>query len=451
MKVLLINPPGTDQSGFISPSPGLLYLAGNLLKHSIDVQFVDGCLEGLSAITRAVEEYSPDIVGIPCLTYYRHRAIEIAQLVKEMRPQVKVVFGGAHASIMYDQLLSNYPCIDYIVIGEGEMTLLELAQGNDVAGIDGLAYREHGAVIKNKTRQYVENLDELPFPAWHLIDFTKYPPWGRGYKNGINLGRAPRVPVVFSRGCKGHCDFCSSWWLWRGYRHRSPRNMADELEMLYRTFRMRHFCFVDDAMSVDMQATMELCDEIVARKLKIAFSITTRTDCVDEQLLKKLKAAGCYQIAFGIETGSPELLTKIFKENSVETSEKAIHMAKAEGIRVTALIMVGNIGETYETITDTLNFLKRTQPDELGSGIGLYIMPGTKLYRECKHRGVIDDDFWLTNEPYRIYTEEHSLEELARMFRSVADYQTLPRKVGGRIKRFIEKYLLLSSSDPFFR
>ncbi len=451
MKVLIINPPGTDQSGFISPSPGLLYIAGNLIKNSVDVQFVDGCLDGLPAIIKALEDSRPELVGIPCLTYYRHRSIEVAQLIKQIDPQIKVAFGGAHASIMYEQLLSNYPCIDYIVIGEGEVTFLDLAQGKEIADIDGLAYRHDGAVVKNKPRHYVENLDDLPFPAWHLIDFKRYPAWGRGIKNGINIGRVPRVPVVFSRGCKGHCDFCSSWWLWRGYRHRSPGNMADEIEMLYHRSGMRHFCFVDDAMSVDMQATMDLCDEIVCRKLNIAFSITTRTDCVDELLLKKLKAAGCYQIAFGIETGSPELLTRIFKESSVEISERAILMAKAAGIQVTALIMVGNIGETYETINDTLNFLKRTQPDDLGSGIGLYIMPGTKLYQECKRKGVIADDFWLSEEPFRIYTEEHSQEELSKMFRQIANYLPVSKKIIGRLKRLFEKYVLFSSSDPFFK
>lgn len=446
--MLLINPHDTDQSGFTSPPPGLLYLASNLIKHSIDVHFVDGCLNGLDAIIKVIEEYSPDMVGISCLTLYRKKSLEVANLVKKMNPDIKVTFGGAHASIMYEQLLTSYSCIDYIVIGEGEETFLEIAQGKDIGSIDGVAYLKNGAVIKNKPRNLVENLDDFPFPAWHLIDITKYPAWGRGIKNGINLAKTPRVPVVFSRGCKGHCDFCSSWWIWRKWRHRSPGNMADELELLYNKYGMRHFCFVDDAMSVDRQATIGLCEEIIARKLKIAFHITTRTDCVDELMLEKLKAAGCYQIAFGIETGSPELLKKIVKENTIEASEKAVKLAKAAGITVSALIMVGNIGETNETVNDTLNFLKRTQPDELACGMGLYIMPGTKLYQECKRKGIIDDDFWLGDEPFRIYTEEHSLEELSRMFGVIASYLPLSKKISGRIKRLVEKYILFAVADP---
>lgn len=440
MKVLLINPHGTDQDGFSSPPPGLLYLAGTLLKHSIDVQFVDGCLNGLPAIVKAIETYCPDLVGISCLTLYRKRSLEVGELVKRINPHIKVIFGGAHASIMYDQLLTNYSCIDYIVIGEGEVTLLELALGREPADIDGLAYREDGKVIKNRPRNFVENLDDLPFPAWHLIDLMKYPALGRGIRNGVRLARTPRIPVVFSRGCKGHCDFCSSWQIWRKWRRRSPGNMADELEMLYRKYGMRHFCFVDDAMSVDREATIGLCEEIINRNLKIAFHITTRTDCVDEELLEKLKAAGCYQIAFGVETGSPELLNKMFKENTVDVSERAIRLAKAAGIFVTALIIVGNIGETDETINDTLKLMKRAQPDEIASGIGLYIMPGTKLYQQCKNNGIIDDDYWLGDEPVRIFTEEYSPKELLKMFRVINRYQPVSKRIANLFRRLIEKF-----------
>lgn len=438
MKVLLINPHETGQSGFTSPPPGLLYLAGNLIRNSIDVDFVDGCLNGLPAIINAINEYRPDMVGISCLTLFRNKSIEVAQLVKKINPEIQVTFGGAHASIMYEQLLTTFSCIDFIVIGEGEQTFLELVQGCDIETIDGLAYLKEGKVVTNRPRMYVENLDDLPFPAWHLIDFTKYPALGKGLKNGIRLAKTPRVPVVFSRGCKGRCDFCSSWWIWKKWRHRSPGNMADELEMLCHRYGVRHFCFVDDAMTVDRQAIIDLCDEIITRKLEIVFHITTRTDCVDEVMLKKLKQAGCYQIAYGVETGSPELLKNILKENTVEVSERAIRLTKAAGIHATALIMVGNIGETSETITDTLNLLKRSQPDDIGSGVGLYIMPGTKLYQECKRMGIIDDDFWLSNEPFRIYTEEHSLEELSRMIRVVANYRPTSKKITVAVKRFTE-------------
>jgi radical SAM superfamily enzyme YgiQ (UPF0313 family) len=199
--------------------------------------------------------------------------------------------------------------------------------------------------------------------------------------------------------------------------------MADELELLYRDFGIRHFCFADDAMTVNRQATIELCDEIIARGLTIAFHVTTRTDCVDEVMLRKLKEAGCYKIAFGIETGSPLLLDKMGKANDIETSEKAIRLAKEAGIEVTALMIVGSVGETWDTIKQSVAFLKKTRPDEVGCAGGLWIFPGTKLFRDAKKQGYIDDDFWLTDEPYKTYTAEYSLAELSNMEQQLYHYK----------------------------
>lgn len=328
--------------------------------------------------------------------------------------------------------MEHYSFVDYIVRGEGEETVLEIAQGKEPGKINGIVYRERdGKIVKTPARKYIENLDDLPFPAWHLVDLNKYSSRGKGIVRGINLAKTPRVSVIFSRGCTGHCDFCSTWWIWKGWRRRSEKNMVDEIELLYRDHGIRHFCFADDSMTVDQQATIEVCDEILARNLTIVFHVTTRTDCVDEIVLRKLKDAGCYEIAFGIETGSPLLLERMGKENDIETAEKAIKLCKKSGIVVTALMIIGNVGESDETIRDTINFLKITKPDTLGCVGGLWILPGTKLYNECKRKGFIDDDFWLTDEPYKIYTLDYSLKELANMQKKVYRYE-------GVLKRYIK-------------
>jgi len=446
-KVLLVNPYETEQTGFSNPPLGLLYLAGTLLKHGFEVKVVDGCTDGRDTIKLAIKDFQPDMVGITCLTPGRKKVLEIAQMVKSFNQNIPVVLGGVHPTIMYNQMMEHYPFVDYIVLGEGEETLLEIAQGNNPAQINGLVYRDNGKVIKTTNRKYVENLDDIPFPAWHLVDFAKYPAWGAGVVRGIDLSREVRVSIIFSRGCKGHCDFCSTWWIWKGWRHRSPNNMADEIEHLYRTSGIRHFCFADDAMTVDRQATINLCDEIMARKLNIAFHVTTRTDCVDEVVLQKLKVAGCYNIAFGIETGSPRLLEKMGKENDISTSERAIRLCKQIGLKVTALLIVGNMGETEETIDETIDFLKRTEPDEIARTGALWIFPGTKLYQQCKRQGIINDDFWLTDEPYMIHTGEHSLEALAHMCKRVTNYQSFHKRIINKImslyKRIIHRAIRL--------
>ncbi len=444
IKVLLINPHNTEtNSGFTNPPIGLLYLAGMLLKHGIDVRVVDGCLEGKPAIVRALEEHAPAYVGITSLTPGRIRAVEIADLVKTFNPNIRVIMGGVHPTIMCQQMMEHYRAIDYIVLGEGEQACLEIVKGNDPEHIRGIVYRRGDQIIKTSQRKYVANLDEIPFPAWHLVDLNKYPAIGRGTINGINLRKVPRISVIFSRGCTGHCDFCSTWWIWRGWRHRSAKNMADELELLYRDFGIRHFTFADDAMTVDRQATIDLCDEIITRKLNMVFHVTTRTDCVDEVMVRKLKEAGCYKIAFGIETGSPLLLDRMGKANDVETSGKAIRLAKEAGIEVTALMIVGNVGETWDTIKQSMDFLKKTKPDEVGCAGGLWIFPGTKLYRYAMKMNFIDDSFWLTDEPWKIYTLEYPLNELSKMERFI--YYSYRGKVRGTLdiaRKFIGNLII---------
>ena len=344
---------------------------------------------------------------------------------KGINPRVSVVLGGAHPTIMHQQIMQHYPFVDYIVLGEGEQTCLELAQGREPSEIAGLVFRKNGKIEKTAQRQNIENLDDLPLPAWRLIDLKKYPARGSGVYRGIDLEKEPRISVVFSRGCKGHCDFCSTWWIWKGWRHRSAGNMADELELLYRDHGIRHFCFADDTLTVDRKATIDLCDEILSRKLKIAFHATTRTDCVDEVVMRKMHEAGCYQIAFGIETGSQALLEKMGKENDIAASERAIQLAKQTGISVTALMIIGNVGETTETMIDTIRFLQRTEPSDIGCVGGLWVLPGTKHYRECKQKKFIEDDFWLGDEPYKIYTLEWPLEKLDEMQKIVMNYRDI--------------------------
>ena len=438
-RILLINPPETGQSGYTNPPLGLLYIAGTLLKHGFDVRIVDGCIEGREAVYRAIADHHPELIGISCLTPGRKQALQVAKKAKDLDSTIKVVMGGAHPTIMYRQILQNYTYIDYIVLGEGEQTCLEIAQEKDPSLIHGIAYKEKGKIIKTSARRYIEDIDEIPFPAWHLIDLKRYPAIGKGIVNGINLAKETSVSIIFSRGCPGRCNFCSSWWIWRKWRHRSAKNMVDEIDMLYRKYGIRHFCFADDSMTVDQQATIELCDAIIGRKLNIAFHVTTRSDCLDKEVLKKLKTAGCYQIAIGIETGSPLLLKKMRKDSKIESSEKAIKLAKEVGLTVQALMIIGNVGETNETVKDTVNFLRRSQPDIISCVPSLWVFPGTRLYQECKRQGFIDDDFWLTDEPYKIYTYEHSIEELNEYGKRITFFDS---------KRRLRNYIEIIKNNP---
>src|ERR1035437_3035426 len=153
-RVLLVNPHETEQSGFSSPPLGLLYIAGTLLKHGFDVRVVDGCLEGKMAISKAIDEFRPELLGITCLTPGRKKALEVAQMVKAFDRGIPVVLGGAHPTIMHSQIIEYYPFIDCIVLGEGEETFLEIAQGKEPVQINGLVYRDNGKAVKTAARNY---------------------------------------------------------------------------------------------------------------------------------------------------------------------------------------------------------------------------------------------------------------------------------------------------------
>jgi anaerobic magnesium-protoporphyrin IX monomethyl ester cyclase len=422
-RILLVNPHETAQSGFTNPPLGLLYLAGSLRHHGFEVKLVDACVEGKAAVLEALRDFRPAIVALTCLTPGRKKALELAELAKSLDPSATVVLGGAHPTILFRQILEHYAFVDVVVLGEGEQTIVELARGLDLAEIRGIAYRSGGRVVRTRHRENAPDLDALPFPPWDLVDFGKYQARGQGVFRGIDLARDPRVSVIFSRGCSGHCDFCSTWWTWKGWRHRSARNMVDELEGLYRRHGIRHFCFADDALTIDRSATIALYDEILARGLEIAFHATTRTDAVDEEVLRKLAAAGCDQISFGVESGSQAILERMGKANDVAHAERATRLAQECGLAVTALLIIGNVGETEETLLDTIRFLQRAQPTDVGCVGGLWILPGTKLYRECKERGFIDDSFWLGDEPYKVYTLEWPLATLQQMQQLVTGFR----------------------------
>ena len=411
-RVLLINPDDTAQGGFSNPPLGLAYLAGTLEKHKIDVRIVDGYLAGRHEIEKQVKGYEPDIVGITCYTPGRIQALSIATWVKRYRDNILTVIGGAHPTIMWKQILHHYPDVDICVLGEGEQTLVEIALNYPRETIQGIARRDDGSAIRNSSREYVTDLDSIPFPAWHLLPLNKYPARGQDIWNGIDLSKEPRVSVIYTRGCSASCEFCSTWWIWKGHRSRSANNMCDELDLLSHVYNVKHIVFADDAFSVDMRAAKELCQTIIDRRLKLAWMATTRVDAVDRELLALMRRAGCYEISYGVESGSQRLLDKMGKKASVETAKQAISATRQVGIQATALLIVGNQGETKESINETVDFLREANPNKIGSVGGLWIFPGTVLYQHAKHDGLIDDSFWLTDQDTPVYLAEHTRKDL---------------------------------------
>jgi radical SAM superfamily enzyme YgiQ (UPF0313 family) len=407
-KVLLINPPESGQGRSTAAPMGLMYIAGVLQKNGIPVRILDAFIDGWESVLKVVEEYRPDLVGIACPTYARVPAFRIARMVKEYDPRITTLLGGHHPTLMSRQILTHYPYVDLICSGEGEYLTLELCQGVPWKDIAGLGFREGGQAVLNGRRPELPNLDELPFPAWNLVDPRRYGTNSDFVFDGIDFGKEVGANISSSRGCIGRCSFCSNYQMWKKWKHRSALSVVDEMEFLHKKYNIRCFSFCDDCFSVNRQVTLELCRLILKRGLKIYFAIVTRTDCVDEELLKALKEAGCYSICFGVETASPRLLKIMKKPIKVEQSLKAIRMVNSFGIRSVALIIAGSVGENWESINETIDFLDRAQPAAIGVANGLMLFPGTEVYETAKAGGFIDDSFWLTDYNWKVYTAENS-------------------------------------------
>jgi len=415
-----------------TPTNGMLYLAAYLRKYGFDPPFADGWLIGWDGVEQRIIDYKPDIIGLTSITGGRHKAVKVAEIAKRIDPKILVVLGGVHPTIMWKQMLEHYPVIDIIVRGEGEITLLEIAQGKALSEIDGICYRHNDRVIRNKDRELIADLDDIPFPAWDLHDLRAFSAPNNARPGeiikGIDASREPVAPMIFSRGCPGRCNFCSTWWIWKCYRRRTAKNLVDEVELLHNKYNIKSFKFVDDCFTDDKEAIMEFCDEVERRKLNIIFTTLTRGDRVDEEMLERLQRAGNYLISFGVESGSQKILDIMRKEIDLKKVEENIMICKKVGLRVNELLIVGNIGETIDTVNDTVEFVKRTQPDVTSVSNGMMIFPGTQLYQHSKRVGLIDEDFWVkTEHVYAMYTHGYPKWMLDVFTHAVINHRRLPR------------------------
>jgi len=386
--ILLVNPPDTRQGPWCTPPTGLFYLVSMLRQRGHDARWVDG---NLTDVRAAIDNSKPEWVGVSCMTPNRHQALAVAQYAK--RQGCKTILGGPHPTFMWSQVLTHYPFVDYIVRGEGEWALANLIEGSD--DLRSVCYRQDGVATMNPRRPK-SNLDELPFPPWDEVDFS-------AYERAHGLA-APRI--IWSRGCPvGTCRFCSVGSQWGKYNRRSVENMCAEIEWLV-SLGLTTYDVADDAMTGDMEATLELCEEIIRRGLKITWHATTRVDCVTPELLKAMAAAGCYEISYGVESGSQRVLDIMNKQATVEQARNAIAWTKAAGIKACALMIYWNVGDTAESKAQTTAFLREVQPTGVGSVNDLWILPGTPYYHKMRAMGLISDDFWLGPEPWYVYKGE---------------------------------------------
>ena len=305
-----------------------------------------------------------------------------ARVTKETNPNTLVVLGGPHATFMDEQLLSENSEVDVVVRGEGEQTLLELIDAfsksnlKDLNEIAGITFKKNGQIIRTPDRPLIQNLDELPRPAYEHFPLKKYRLFGKAI-----------FPIMTSRGCPFQCSYCvSSRMSGIQFRARSPKNVVDELEWLKNTHGADAFSFYDDAFTLDIERAIEICEEIKKRKIGLPWDCQTRVDHISKKLLAKMREAKCQLISFGVESGCQKILDAVKKRTTIEQNERAIKWAKEVGLPVTMSVIIGHPGETTDTLKQTLDFIRKVGPDYVYLTLATPY-PGTDLRELVKKLG----------------------------------------------------------------
>ncbi|MEW6095550.1 MAG: radical SAM protein [bacterium] len=401
MKILLINPPAEntlkgnnppiiDEERGYNPPLGLLYIAGYLEKHSThQVKVLDTQVEELSyeALDTQIRNVKPDIVGITAMTFTLIDALKTAKVVKNISKDIKIILGGPHVFIYPEETISLKE-VDFLILGEGEVTFSELVDNIDnvekLKEIKGLVFKSNGNIYNTGLREFITNLDEIPHPARHLVPYKKY--------TSLIAKRQPITTMITSRGCPYNCSFCARPHLGKRFRARSAKNVVQEMQECVK-LGINEFLIYDDTFSIDRQRVLDICDEIIAKKLDIGWDIRVRVDTVDEEMLKKLKQANCERIHYGVEAGTEKILKVLRKGITLEQVKYAFDITKKIGISTLAYFMIGSPTETKEDILHTIEFAKKLNPDFVHITITTPF-PATAIYKKGLEEGIIKKDFW---------------------------------------------------------
>lgn len=393
MKTLLIDTPYPVPE--IPQMPmGLAYVAALLERQGVEVQVQDFLVEKYcrEKLAHKIADFSPRIAGATSVTMNYPIASQILRDCKDIDPDIITVIGGPHVSFTAEETLRESPWIDVVVRGEGEYTMLDLANGKKFREIEGIAFRENDSIVLTPPRPWIENLDELPFPARHLFPLPRY----------LALGN--ECGLISSRGCPFNCIFCVGHkMVGRRGRFRNPKLVVDEIEdILSKGFQVINI--VDDLFTLNRRHVYAFCDEVEARNLKFGWTAFSRVDTVNREVLGRMKEAGCFFLCYGVESGNQQILDTAKKKITLEKTREAVKLAKEVGIKVLASFIIGLPGETAETLKQTVDFAK-----ELETSYGFHILapfPGTELRERAEELGIrILTDDWLKYNADEAITE----------------------------------------------
>lgn len=457
---MLINPPPYDagrNNRFLERIPiqtytmplGLGYIAAVLENAGYDVSIVDAYVKNLphEDLAQLIKNARPDIIGISCLSDQRASWFKLIKVIRAIDNAIKIVLGGPHPTLMAHQVVTHFRP-DAVVIGEGEETMLELVRAwedqGDIHNVNGIAYMNNDEIVFTSPRARIKDLDGLPFPAYHLVD-DDYSGWVL-LKSIFSVRGIDQVPkyasITTSRGCVGKCGYCSSPLVWKKmWTYRSAKSVVDEMEMLNRQYGVEFIIMTDDIFTVNQKRVMSICEEILRRELKILWGFETAVKFVSSDLLRLAKQAGCFCVLYGVESASERVLANISKGIKEEEVINAFRMTKDAGIVSGAFLIAGSPGESEESINQTINLLRKIEPELILPQITM-ITPCTKIFEMAKEKGCIDESYWLTDLPFPYYTCEKNFKTLLRWFRKLFYYR---HSDSGILIRTLRDYIELNT------
>ncbi|MBI4043506.1 MAG: radical SAM protein [Candidatus Diapherotrites archaeon] len=411
MKVALVRP--SYHTHIVSPPLGMGYVASALNHAGHEARIIDGLNQDLNdgRIIEKVQEFGAQLAGIYCMSAYFLRAVELTQ--KLHAAGIRVMMGGTQPTFLPEFTMQKSG-VDFIVSGEAEETVVELAsaleKGIEVEGIPGV-YTGPGK--KFFPRDKVVDLDKIPFPDWEQIDPRTY----KKAPHGGLIRHFPYAPITSTRGCPYRCTFCASpKFSQKQITFRSPENVVAEIELLADKYGVKEIHFEDDNFTLKRSHAEGVCRLLIEKNIKVVWACPNgvRADKVDLELLRLMKKAGCYYLAFGIESGNQKILDTVIKDTTLEKIETAVRLADQVGIMTQGFFIFGLPGETEQTIEQTIEFAKRI-PLTRAQFLVLDVMPGTALWDELRFDEKVD---WTKNSYHEITwtpptVKRESLEQAA--------------------------------------
>lgn len=361
-EILLIVPPTRSYTQRLPL--GLMYISSFLESKGEKNNILD--FKGISndlaynKIKEKIIEIKPEFVGITCVVSEVNIVNDMCQFIKKNSSETIIVIGGPHVSICPENFVERGIKFDYLVLGEGEITVYELIQtlkeGADINNVEGIAFMKDGKLVKNKPREMIQNLDELPFPAYDKVDMKYY---CRPNVWAIRPIYISSFMIFTSRGCPYNCNFCAAHAVWgRKVRFMSAERVVAHIEYVIKNFEIDALYFGDESFTVSKQRIYDIFNLLKSKNIKILFGCQTRVNLLDEELLKFLKNNGCLQIDFGIESGSDRMLDIMNKQTNIEMSAKIAKICRKIKLRHFANMLINVPGETLDDIEKSLQFVK---------------------------------------------------------------------------------------------